>query len=100
MTNKTKLVNMIAIVLSIILSVLIAYLILGGLYSLFQSTQDDRHYGIKSAITNVAERAYYEGQVDALKGDIRVQKVDSTYVWIKSPWDDGTKVTFNPLNKE
>lgn len=47
--------------------------------------------------TRMQERAYYEGQKDALTGDVRIAKVnDSTYRWIKSPWNDGSTPLFNP----
>jgi hypothetical protein len=48
------------------------------------------------------EQAYYEGQVDALKGDIRVERVvngfcnDTVYRWIRSPWNSGETPTFEP----
>lgn len=48
-------------------------------------------------LTKVAEEAYFEGQKDYMNGDIRIEKLwDSTYVWIKSPWDDGTEPIFKP----
>jgi hypothetical protein len=43
------------------------------------------------------EEAYYEGQKDALKGDIRISPRDDTsYVWIKSPWNSGKEPKFKP----
>ena len=48
------------------------------------------------------EQAYYEGQVDALTGDIRIERVvnefchDTTYQWIKSPWKSGEVPTYQP----
>lgn len=33
------------------------------------------------------EYAYFSGQVDALRGDIRVDT--TTFMWIKSPWNNG-----------
>jgi hypothetical protein len=42
------------------------------------------------------EKAYYEGQRDALEGDIRIKKVDSVYLWTKSCWDSGKMPIFNP----
>jgi len=45
----------------------------------------------------VREEAYYDGQKEAINGDVRIKKVsDSQYVWIKSPWDSGEKPTFYP----
>lgn len=43
------------------------------------------------------EQAYFEGQKDALNGDIRIKKnIDSCWIWTKSPWDVGTAPTFDP----
>lgn len=44
---------------------------------------------MEGPITSALEAAYFEGQRDALEGDIRIQK-DSCgdYKWVKSPWDD------------
>ena len=48
------------------------------------------------------EQAYYEGQMDALTGDIRIERVvnefcnDTTYQWIKSPWKSGETPTYQP----
>jgi len=43
------------------------------------------------------ERAYYEGQRDAINGDIRIKRnIDSCYIWVKSPWDDGSEPNYNP----
>lgn len=43
------------------------------------------------------EKAYFEGQRDALNNDIRIKlSKDSIYIWIKSPWNDDTKPEFIP----
>lgn len=49
-------------------------------------------------MTKLVEMAYFEGQRDAIGGDIRIKlnPIDSTYVWIKSCHDDGTKPLYNP----
>lgn len=50
-------------------------------------------------IVIACEYAYFEGQKDAIKGDIRIA-VDSSslngYKWTKSPWDDGDLPLYNP----
>ncbi len=44
-----------------------------------------------------AEQAYFEGQRDALSGDIRIKRnADSCYIWVKSPWNGGEEPTFDP----
>lgn len=43
------------------------------------------------------ERAYFEGQKDAINGDIRIRKNnDGCWVWTKSCWDGGDTPKFNP----
>jgi hypothetical protein len=47
---------------------------------------------IQTLVISSMEKAYAEGQADAIKGDVRIQKLnDSTYIWTKSPWDSGMK---------
>lgn len=40
----------------------------------------------------------FEGQKDAINGDIRIEMIkDSTYIWVKSPWDDSKEEPmYNP----
>ena len=46
------------------------------------------------------ESAYFEGQKDALNGDIRIQfRSDSCWHWTKSPWDGGKPFSFDPTTK-
>ena len=45
----------------------------------------------------ISERAYYEGQKDALTGDSRIlQTKNGCWVWSKSPWDNGQEPWFKP----
>lgn len=49
-------------------------------------------------ITKAVEEAYFEGQKDAINGDIRIKVThDSCYVWTKSPWDSGKNPSFTPM---
>ena len=42
------------------------------------------------------ERSYYEGQKDAIAGDVRIKfNEDSSFVWTKSPWNNGAKAIFD-----
>jgi hypothetical protein len=57
---------------------------------------------ISKSIYSIAEEGYYEGQKDALEGDIRILLVQDTtcnttkWIWLKSPWNNGRKPVFNP----
>jgi hypothetical protein len=45
----------------------------------------------------MCEKMYFEGQKDALNGDISIKlNCDSVYVWTKSPWTDKQNPTFIP----
>lgn len=51
---------------------------------------------LQKAYYEYVEKAYFEGQKDALENDIRITKKDSCWVWIKSPWDNKQKPIYNP----
>jgi hypothetical protein len=42
------------------------------------------------------ERAYFEGQRDAIEGDVRIEKRDGVWSWKKTCWDTGTPTSFDP----
>lgn len=42
------------------------------------------------------EYGYFEGQRDALNGDIRIQWTGENYIWIKSCWNDGRTPVYDP----
>lgn len=55
----------------------------------------------EKSLTEVCERAYFEGQRDALNGDVRIKlNSDSCYYWIKSPWDSGKSPIYVPTYLE
>lgn len=64
------------------------------------SEDKERVQEFKEALIKNAERGYFQGQVAAINGDIRVRLVEqlgcTTYVWIKSPWDNGSEPIFHP----
>ena len=52
-------------------------------------------------LQEACEEAYFEGQKDALNGDVRIKlDKDSCYQWIKSPWDSGRIPDYNPTYLE
>ena len=47
---------------------------------------------VDELMIEIMEQSYASGQIDAMHGDFRVEKVsDTAYIWIKSPWDGDTK---------
>ena len=52
---------------------------------------------VDALVTEAVEAAYFEGQLDAISHDVRIEKVnDSTYRWTKSCWDSGKDPIFQP----
>jgi hypothetical protein len=47
-------------------------------------------------ITYLMEYAYHKGQKDALEGCILIEKSDSVYLWIKSPWSN-SQPKYDPI---
>lgn len=46
----------------------------------------------ENLIRSAMEKAYAEGQYDAINGDIRIKSINfGRYVWIKSPWNSKAK---------
>jgi len=83
---------------TIIFSLLIIGVI-AGTYNIFYQKNDqaEKEYQIKIAIQKALESAYFEGQRDAINGDVRIKlNEDSVYVWTKSPWNDGTLPIYFP----
>lgn len=44
---------------------------------------------IQREVMKELEKAYFEGQKDAISGDVRIRKdIDGDWTWSKSPWND------------
>ena len=69
-----------------------------GLVSSFfiSKSSKDSTEEILTAITIFLEQAYFEGQKDALEGDIRIKQTEEGWMWIKSPWDEGQAPIYDP----
>lgn len=63
---------------------------------IFVKKDEIRESKFETSIQENIEKAYFEGQRDAIEGDIRIKKVDSCYVWTKSCWDSGKAPIFHP----
>lgn len=62
--------------------------------SFFISKKTDRD--VSAVITASLEQAYFEGQRDALEGDVRIKITEEGWVWTKSPWDGGQSPLYDP----
>lgn len=81
--------------------VVLAALMVGIAVFVYRWDQKDRAEQaakIERHLTELAERAYFEGQHDAIVGDIRVRYdiVTKRWDWIKSPWDSGKPAIYDP----
>ncbi len=53
---------------------------------------EDHNKDLENRLYHLAEQSFAEGQAFAINGDIRIRKInDSTYIWTKSPWNNGRK---------
>ena len=61
-------------------------------------TSQESAVAIQKLVTEKMEKAYFEGQRDALEGDIRIEKIPATdkWRWSKSPWDNDKEPTYVP----
>ena len=51
---------------------------------------------LEENVRKLGEAAYFEGQADAINGKYCIKFTnDSCWVWIASPWSDGTVPTYN-----
>jgi hypothetical protein len=71
-------------------------------HSMDKRESQKRFLAIAKLVAISEEWAYFEGQKEAINGDVRI-KYDSeskTYSWTKSCWDDGMTPTFDPSQSE
>ena len=63
---------------------------------------DNTSAELERQITSEMERAYFEGQKDALLGDVRIERIngeldpDTLWRWTSSPWDSGKEPIYHP----
>lgn len=79
-----------------ILIIILLISIIGLIY--YYQAQQEKVEKVGNVIQLVMEYSYFEGQLDAMNGDIRIGKLDSgKYEWLKSPWDNRDKeILYNP----
>lgn len=69
---------------------------------LVSCSNKDKESILTRNVTRAMEYAYFEGQRDALAGDIRIDSHQVSeggsyrYVWTKSPWDQGKGPIYVP----
>ena len=77
--------NLISKHLDIILYVILVISIFSVIYIIPSSTTSTNQAKVSNLLNNLAEKAYSQGQVDAMNGDIRFDNKHNC--WIKSPWN-------------
>lgn len=97
-TKNRTILNVTLVILGIINSIIFVIYV-------HDDSIDEAHKRTKSitnSILELTEQAYFEGQKDAINGDIRIILVKDTlndsvkWVWLKSPWKSGNKPIYNP----
>ncbi|MCK9417727.1 hypothetical protein M0Q97_13875 [Candidatus Dojkabacteria bacterium] len=64
---------------------------------LFTSCYVQTEKELEKELYKLCEQAYFEGQRDALEGDVRIKKDDNgCWIWTKSPWNTGKQPEFDP----
>lgn len=82
----------------IIVLLLVAMVVVMVVVMVFITPSSDYCIVSMSTIDEACEYSYFEGQRDALEGDIRIKlNHDSCWIWTKSPWDSGKPPIYNPL---
>lgn len=90
---------LIGVVSLFIIGTMISFLFITGfriINSKQQFTVDEQK--LDEIIQQKMEYAYFEGQKDAINGNIRIEKnTDTSWIWIESPWDGGREPIFTNL---
>jgi hypothetical protein len=78
----------IVLVISVLVAILLIYIL----------NIADKYKNDKGVIAQyVMEYGYFEGQKDALNGEIHITKIsDSCWLWTDSPWTDKRETVYNP----
>ena len=84
-----------------IFPIIFSLIMLAALINVSANMQHHTKSQNMEAIKFGLERAYFEGQKDAINGDVRIElNSDSVYVWTRSPWNDGTGYLFVPSKED
>lgn len=76
-------------------TLLIVFLLISFVIFIYPRTKNDND--AEEAATFYLEQAYFQGQLDAINGDIKIKlNSDSCYIWTDTPWKNGQKPIFNP----
>jgi len=80
--------------IGLLILALIVFALLAGLIQINQHNLNEKFKDKLILVTDKSmEEAFGLGQVSALRGDIRIKKInESTYVWIGSPWKDKNRI--------
>jgi len=90
--------------------IVLSLCVLGLVYSNKQEKKEKQEAAVElyEYLIQKMEYGYFEGQIDAMEGNIRIERHilngDTIYVWLSSPWDpDSTghvrQPTYNPEKK-
>ena len=80
------------------------------LFIMITITQEKKHIQLKKDYAILLEKktpnqikdmefAYFEGQIDYMHGDIRIEKIDGDYIYVISPWNGGREPYHNKYSE-
>lgn len=100
MNTNTKLYVGLALLLTCFTLLMIVSL--ANITSMEKKASQKRFLAIVRLVTISEEWAYFQGQKEAMNGDVRIKYDEQTkkYSWTKSCWDSGAKPTFDPSQSE
>jgi len=75
----------------IILTIIFGIIFICSLNRAQKKTREEIVDTVTPMFISILERAYMEGQRDAIEGDIRIERERDDWKWIKSPWDDSER---------
>ena len=52
------------------------------------------------AVKAACENAYFQGQREALEGDVRIAKQGNEWIWTKCPWDGAKTQVLNTASED
>ena len=80
--------------------VIVVFVLIGSFFyssNWVSKKQHEQKNQLDTLVTIALEKAYFDGQKEAITGDVRIcLNKDSVYEWVKSPWNNGKHPYWTP----
>jgi hypothetical protein len=60
-----------------------------ALFLILSACKTTSMYDMERFAQECMERGYFNGQIDACNGSIKIQERNGKWIWIATPWNDG-----------